>query len=106
VGVAPQWALDLEPLAKTPVQAMMPLQGVFQWWRTVGAPEKGVAVSLGFPLDWTADTQTMGGERWGTDTCYHGIEYCRRVPRSYTLRWDSPPPSPAVVQIGERLRER
>jgi hypothetical protein len=44
---------------------MMPLKGMFQWWRTLGAPEKGVAVSLGFPLDWTADTQTMGGERWG-----------------------------------------
>ncbi len=56
VGGAPQWALDLEPLAKTPVKAVMPLKRVFQWWRTLGAPEKGVAVSLGFPLDWTADS--------------------------------------------------
>ncbi len=59
VEVAPQsWALDLEPLVKTPVLAMMPLKGMFQWWRTLGVPEKGVTVGVA-PQSWALDLEPL-----------------------------------------------
>ncbi len=58
MGGAPQWALDLEPLPKTPVKAMMPLKGMLRWWRTLGVPEKGVVVGVA-PHSWALDLETL-----------------------------------------------
>ncbi len=36
---------------------MMPLKGVFQWWRALGVPEKGVVV--GVAPQWALDLEPL-----------------------------------------------